>query len=295
MKAFWLVIFGSIVYGFLPIFSKDALDNGFLASNVVLYRFAITAVVCFIIVLLTKKNLKINKKQFIHLMSFGILGNGLTALFITLSLNYISTGLANMIHFGYPAVVMIIMIVFFKEGVHFLKIFSIIFALTGIVLLSNVKGEGDFRGIILVLLTTITYSAYIIANKKSSFSSLDTLVILFYVSLGLSVVLFSYSIIAGTFQIPKTFNLWLDLLAIAILCTVFSLGLLMYGIKKLGSSVAAVLNMFEPTTTVIAGVIIYKEALTLNIIIGSSLVVLSTICIMFLNTREHIRINRNKT
>ena len=62
-----------------------------------------------------------------------------------------------------------------------------------------------------------------------------------------------------------------------ILCTIFSLGLLLYGVKQLGSSLASILNMFEPTTTVIVSALIYDEKLTINIIIGYILIILSTV------------------
>lgn len=54
-------------------------------------------------------------------------------------------------------------------------------------------------------------------------------------------------------------------------------GLLLYGVKQLGSSLASILNMFEPTTTVIVSALIYDEKLTINIIIGSILIILSTV------------------
>ena len=57
----------------------------------------------------------------------------------------------------------------------------------------------------------------------------------------------------------------------------FLLGLLLYGVKQLGSSLASILNMFEPTTTVIVSALIYDEKLTINIIIGSILIILSTV------------------
>ena len=55
--------------------------------------------------------------------------------------------------------------------------------------------------------------------------------------------------------------------------------------KKLGSSLASILNMFEPTTTVIASIFIYKEPLTINIAIGSVLIILSTI-IMVIGSKK---------
>lgn len=271
------VIAGSIAYGFLPILTKNLLSHSFSAASIVFYRFFFTALTCLIIILFTKKSLKVTLRQFIEMMFFGIIGVGLTMFFITKALSYISAGVTNMIHFGYPVVVMTFMALVFKEKITVYKIISIILAITGIILLTRISEVESINGIIYALLTTITYSSYMIANKKASFASLDTIVILFYISAALSVLFFGQALITNNFQFENSFYIWANLLTMALGCTVFSLGLLMYGIKKLGSSMASILNMFEPTTTVIAAIFIYNDPLTFNIFLGSSLIILSTI------------------
>ena len=93
-----LVIIGSIAYGFL-----------------VFYRYFLTAIFLFIIIIVSKKSFKITKRQFIELLIFSIIGLGLTFFFLSQSLLYISAGLSNMIHFGYPVIVLLVMIFMFKE------------------------------------------------------------------------------------------------------------------------------------------------------------------------------------
>ncbi len=280
MKYVIAVVIASIAYGFLPIFVKNARVVGMSANSIVFYRFFFTAIACFFIILATKKSFKTTKKQMIEMSFYGIFGTGLTMLFVTMSLDYISTGLANMLHFGYPAVVMMTMIFIFKEKATPFKIISIILSITGLVILSQIKSDGSLLGIVLALITTITYSAYIIANKKASFSSLDTIVILFYVSIALSIFFFLKAAISGDFHLPTTIYVASNLIGISLMCTVFSLGILMYGVKKLGSSTASVLNMFEPTTTIILGIIIYNEHFNLSILIGSLLIIVSTVFIV---------------
>lgn len=174
-----LVIIGSIVYGFLPIFVKNIIPYDYSSISIVFYRYLFTSIALFIIIIIRKKSFKINKKQFIELFIFSVIGLGLTFYLLSQSLLYISAGLMNMIHFGYPVVVLILMTLIYKEKINLLKILSA---------LSSVNG-----------------------------------------------------------------------------------------VKKLGSSLASILNMFEPTTTVIVSALIYDEKLTINIIIGSILIILSTI------------------
>ncbi|MEI0579893.1 DMT family transporter [Brachyspira pilosicoli] len=272
-----LVIIASIAYGFLPIFTKNIIRENYSSVAIVFYRYAFTAVFLFFIILIRKKSFKIDKRQFLELIIFSIIGLGLTFFFLSLSLLYISAGLTNMIHFGYPVVVIILMAIVYKEKINILKILSVISAVIGIVLLTKVVEVESFKGVIYALITTVTYGVYIISNKNASFAKLDTMVSLFYMSLFVSIVFFIWGISTNSLKMIDSINVFNNFLASSLLCTIFSLGLLLYGVKKLGSSLASILNMFEPTTTVIASIFIYDETLTINILFGSILVVMSTI------------------
>ncbi|MEI0563328.1 DMT family transporter [Brachyspira pulli] len=272
-----LVIIGSIAYGFLPIFVKNIIPYNYSSLSIVFYRYLITAVFLFIIILVTKKSFKITKRQFIELFIFSVIGLGLTFFFLSQALLYISAGLTNMIHFGYPVIVLLIMIFMYKEKANILKVLSMVLAITGIFLLTKVVQVESFLGVIYALITTVTYGVYIVANKKCSFAELDTMVSVFYMSLIVSVVFFIVGIFTNSLQLLNNLYVFYNFAAIALLCTIFSLGLLLYGVKKLGSSLASILNMFEPTTTVVASIFIYNEDLTINIVIGSVLIILSTI------------------
>ncbi len=282
-----LVIIGSIAYGFLPIFVKNIIAYGYSSISIVFYRYLFTSIALFIIIIIRKKNFKnsfkINKKQFIELFIFSILGLGLTFYLLSQALLYMSAGLTNMIHFGYPVVVIILMAIIYKEKINLLKIMSIASSVIGIFLLTKIVAVESFKGIIYALLTTITYSSYIIANKKSSFASLDTMVSLFYMSSIIFITFFITGISTKNLQLLNNIYVFYNFIAISLLCTIFSLGLLLYGIKKLGSSLASILNMFEPTTTVIVSSFIYQEKLTINIIIGSALIILSTVFMIYSN------------
>lgn len=272
-----LVIIGSIAYGFLPIFVKNIIAYNYSSLSIVFYRYFLTAIFLFIIIIVSKKSFKITKRQFIELLIFSIIGLGLTFFFLSKSLLYISAGLSNMIHFGYPVIVLLVMIFMFKEKANILKVLSIVFAVVGIVMLTQVVEVESFLGVVYALITTITYGSYIIANKKCSFAEVDTMVSLFYMSLFVSIAFFIAGMFTGSLQILNNLYVFGNFAAISLVCTIFSLGLLLYGVKRLGSSLASILNMFEPATTVVASIFIYKEELTINIIIGSILIILSTI------------------
>lgn len=278
-----LVIIGSIAYGFIPIFTKNVISYSYSSLFIVFYRYFIASIALFFIIIFTKKSFKVSKRQLLDLFIFSILGLGLTYFLLSESLFYISAGLSNMIHFGYPIVVILIMTTLYKERLDKFKILSSISTIIGIILLTTEVKIESYLGVVYSLLTTITYSIYIISNKQSSFSILDTIVSLFYMSIIISIVFLLSAIYKNSFQLLNNINVLYNFIGISILCTVFSLGLLLYGVKKLGSSLASILNMFEPTTTVLVSTFFYDEKLTIKIIFGSIFILLSTIFIILSN------------
>ena len=278
-----LVIIGSIAYGFIPIFTKNVISYSYSSLSIVFYRYFIASIALFFIIIFTKKSFKVSKRQLLDLFIFSILGLGLTYFLLSESLFYISAGLSNMIHFGYPIVVILIMTTVYKERLDKFKILSSISTIIGIILLTTEVKIESYLGVVYSLLTTITYSIYIISNKQSSFSTLDTIVSLFYLSIIISIVFLLLAIYKNSFQLLNNINVLYNFIGISILCTVFSLGLLLYGVKKLGSSLASILNMFEPTTTVLVSTLFYDEKLTIKIIFGSIFILLSTIFIILSN------------
>lgn len=278
-----LVIIGSIAYGFIPIFTKNVISYSYSSLSIVFYRYFIASIALFFIIIFTKKSFKVSKRQLLDLFIFSILGLGLTYFLLSESLFYISAGLSNMIHFGYPIVVILIMTTVYKERLDKFKILSSISTIIGIILLTTEVKIESYLGVVYSLLTTITYSIYIISNKQSSFSTLDTIVSLFYMSIIISIVFLLSAIYKNSFQLLNNINVLYNFIGISILCTVFSLGLLLYGVKKLGSSLASILNMFEPTTTVLVSTLFYDEKLTIKIIFGPIFILLSTIFIILSN------------
>ena len=67
---------------------------------------------------------------------------------------------------------------------------------------------------------------------------------------------------------------------LALFCTIGALFLLTYGIRALGASTASVLNMLEPVVSLIAGIIVYHEAVSFTSLLGCVFIVISGIVVV---------------
>ena len=293
-KGVLAVVTASFIYGIMPIFIKMALLEGMSSGSVVFYRLFFSAIFSFIIIKVMKIDMTVSKKQLLQMGFFGIMGMGATMALLTVAYNYIPTGLATMIHFTYPLTVTLVMTLIFKEKLSKAKVISCLFALGGIILMADFSVLSVF-GIITALCSGMTYASYVIANKKSSFSTLNGLVIVFYVSCFASVFFGAKAVITKEFMLPVNMVSLVLLCGIALFCTVISLFLINYGIRTLGASNAAIINMLEPIISLIAGIIVYKETMNIKCAIGCVCVVAAgiTAALDSSNNQTTVKVHKN--
>lgn len=293
-KGVLAVVTASFLYGIMPIFTKIVLMEGMTSGSVVFYRLLFSAVVSFLVLKVTKADMYVTKQQFIQLTVFGILGFGATMALLTVAYSLIPTGLATMLHFTYPLFITIVMSVVFKEKISRLKAVSCLCAMSGLVLMADFSRLSAV-GVVLAVCSGVTYACYVIANRKSSFANLPGMVIVFYVSSAAAVFFGLKAAVTKELMLPKNTKCLLLLLAIAVFCTIVTLYLLNYGIKTLGASNASVLNMLEPVVSLLAGIVVYKESVTVLGIMGAVLVVISGLAVAFdvSNSRPKVKVHIN--
>ena len=138
IKGLLFAIVSSATFGLIPLFAIPAIQAGVALNSVLFYRFFISAAVVGVILLFRKTDLRITLKEFITVFILGFFYAG-TALLLTEAYFYIPSGVATTIHFLYPVVVTLIMILFFKDKASVPVIIATALAVTGVYLLS--RGE----------------------------------------------------------------------------------------------------------------------------------------------------------
>ncbi len=279
------VVGASFLYGIMPVFTKRVLLDGMTRNTLVFNRFLFTAVFSFLITRLLKVDLRVSRKQFVLLLLAALIGYGLTATFLTLSYTLIPVGLATMFHFTNPLFVTLIMITAFREKATLFKGLSCLLAAAGLVFMADLSVLNG-TGIILATLSGLTYAFYVIINKKSSLAELDNFTIIFYVGLINSAFFAVRNVLTGDRLLPSTAKAYITIAFIALACTIFALWLLTYGIRTLGASTASVLNMLEPIVSLVAGILVYHDPLSLKSLIGCVLVVAGGVVIVLDRVKE---------
>ncbi|QUH21472.1 DMT family transporter [Alkaliphilus sp. B6464] len=268
-------VLSAIALGVLPIFATLAYKGGTNSITVAFYRFLFSTIILFIYFLIKKISFKINREIIPSMVFASLVGYAATALTLFSSFTYISPGLATILHFIYPALVIFLSFILFKESLSTIKVVSLILSIVGIYILvgfGNVKN--NFTGIMLALASGVFYSIYILSIAHSKIKNIESLLLTFYVSLFSSIGIFVFGIITRTISFKIQFISLIPIVLIA-LSSIYGLVAFAIAVKLIGSSNTSILSTFEPITSIVLSAIIFKEKITINIILGTILIVMS--------------------
>lgn len=271
-------LLSSAAFGFMPIYAKIIYNNGSNPLTVISLRFLLAAIMLLLYFLLAKVDFKVNKAQLIILASIGLLGYTSTGLTLFYSYNYITVGLATTMHFVYPAIVIILNYFIYKESFTKNKIIALLVSITGVYILIGVKTEGlHLGGVILAIASGFCYAACVMGMNNKEIKKLSNLVTVFYFSLFAGVSLIIFTLLSGKFIFPMNTQTTTSIVGISLISTIVSIGLFVKALKIIGASSTSILGTFEPIISIIMGILLFNEKLTITLIIGTILILTSVV------------------
>ena len=280
----------AICYGLIPLFTIP-LKNGEAANqlsdcSIMFYRFALATVIIAVLMLITRRSFKITRGELVTLTYLAFLSDG-SALFLIDGYNYLSSGVATTIHFMYPVVTTIMMMVFYNEARKVSTLLAVLLAVVGVGVLSwQSNGETSLHGVIIELISACCYAFYLIRVNRSRVRNMDGMKLTFYV-MGIGALIFGAEALRqDEFQMITTSVQASHLLLLGIVCTVVTNLCLVMAVQRIGSTMTAVLGALEPLTAVALGCLLMGEDITLNVVLGICLIIPSVIIIIFTRAKH---------
>lgn len=280
-------IVSGITYGMNPLFGVPVLSKGLDVNSLLFYRYGMAVLLMLVFMLVAGKQLKISWKQ---LGMMAIVGTLFTLCSITLFISYkfIPSGIATSVLYVYPIMVALIMM-FFGQRPSWQTWVSIFAGVVGAVLLSF-NGEGgliDWRGIVLVVLSGLCYTLFIIiVNQSKEVKALPNLTLTFYCFLIGTIVLFFFTKCGVELNRMPDASCWLNVIGLAILPTALATITLASATKRIGATKTSVMGILEPLTAIFIGVAVFHEPFTLNVVIGVVLILFSILFMIFTTKKE---------
>lgn len=196
-----------------------------------------------------------------------------------LGLEYMTAGLAGLIVYTYPVIVVVFSYILLDEQTTRYTIVGLALALGGVAVVSGFDPAGaDLLGIVVVLGAALVYASYYLTSHVAV-EDVDPQTLTAYVlpSAGASFVVFGLA--TDSLMIPTTGYEVTLLAAVAIVGTAIPIGAFFAGLAYIGASRASIISSLEPTTAVILGVILLDEPLAPATVVGGLLVLVGVLVI----------------
>ena len=274
-------IAAAVFYGTNPLGAMNLYKDGMTANSTLFYRFGLATLILGVMMLFQRKSFALTRRELGILAVLGVLmGSSSSSLYF--SFNYLDVGIASTLLFVYPVMVAVIMAAMFHEKVTAATVVSILLSLAGIVLLNRTADGSslDAWGVVLVLVSSLTYAVYIVVVNKSSLR-MSSVKLTFYVLLFgvISILAFTYATGAHVQMLPHARD-WLYAAQLALLPTVLSLVLMVVAVHDIGSTPTAIMGALEPMTAVAIGVLVFGEDFTARLAVGIVLILTAVLLII---------------
>lgn len=282
-------LIAAVCYGFIPFFTlpiKQGEPTDYLSDPTILfYRFGFASLMLALVMLVRRKSFKVTRGELVTLIYLSFISDG-SALFLIDGYNYMSSGVATTLHFMYPVVTALIMMIFYNEARRVSTLLAVAMAVGGVAVLSwSTEGNTSITGVIIVLISAVCYALYLIRVNRSRAATMDGGKLVFYVMFIGALIFGAEALRQGNFAPLSTSLQWRNLLSLAFICTFITNISLVFSVKRIGSTMTAVLGALEPLTAVVMGCLVFNEPFSIQVLAGILLIIPAVIIIIFTRKR----------
>lgn len=275
-------LLSSASFGLIPLFTIPAMQAGMQFESILFYRFLFACLALGGILLVNGQSLRIKRQDIPSLFLLALLYL-MSAVFLFWGYKFMASGVATTIHFMYPVLTTLIMMLFFKEKKSGWRIAAIASAVAGVYFLSGgdtKTGSFSFLGLFIVLLSALGYALYLVTMSQLKIGQMKGLLLTFYVFLFGGILLFIGTETISQLQPISKWHTAGNLILLALIPTVVSNLALVRAVKSIGSTLTSVLGAMEPVTAVCVGIFLFGEAFTTSIGVGIALIIAAVIVII---------------
>lgn len=272
-----IVLLAAFSSALLPTFAKFAYKNDLTVMTVLFFRFSLPAVVLFAFLLITKQNIRVDKKTLFGLFLLGGVFNTLQATAYFSSFKYIPVSLAVLISYTYPAFTAIVSFLWDHEPITWKIILSFISCFAGLVLMVGTNlDQINIMGVILATTASLLFTVYVVISnkivKKVPPLITSSYIVLFSAVGTLVLSLFGADKISMDFQSAA----WPWIMGLVIFSALAVINFIK-GIEILGPTKASILCSSEPLFGVVVAMILFQEKLTGIQLVGAAGIIMGAI------------------
>lgn len=269
-KGYLYIILAAVIFSTMEITGK-MISGQINPYQLTFIRFLIGGLVLlpFSIKEIKERKLQLNHKDFLYFLFTGILCVVVCMSFFQLAVLYTKASTVAIVFSTNPIFTVPFAYVILKEKVTKRTLISLLISVVGILFILNpFKVSSDFKGIILAVLSAITFSLYSVIGKLrmkkyGGFISNCFTFLLGDAVLLIGLLIFRIPIISGI----NTSNI-IELIYLGVVVTGFGYVFYFLAMKETSATTASMVFFIKPALAPLLALIILHESLPLNTIIG---------------------------
>ena len=289
LAGFFITLTGAIFFSTKAIFVKLAFQSTHVDAITLLSLRMLFSLPFYLLAawLVSKKeNVQpLSRRDWLLILTMGILGYYLSSLFDFIGLQYVSAGLERLILFLYPTFAILINTFFFKTKLGRIQVIALVLTYLGIgiayfgELQLDTSNPQLFFGSFMIFLCAITYSFYLVGTGRMV-QRVGVTRYTAYAMLAATIGIFINFLLTHNIQsIPFSITLTGYAIALAIVATVLPSFMMTNGMKRIGSNNVSIITSIGPVSTIIQAHFFLGEKIIAAQILGTSLVIAGVILI----------------
>lgn len=187
------------------------------------------------------------------------------------AVEYISVGLTALLFFTFPIIIAVIVTVFRIEPAHPVKLFAIILAFAGLILmLGSSVGDADWRGVALALAAAVCTAINGVLVARF-FGRINAFVITFHFSWTALIMIILIGVFLADVRMPTTPGGWGGVAGVAIL-QASAMPMYLYALSRIGALKAGMFTNVQPVTSIFEAWWWFDEVLGMLQALGGAIV-----------------------
>lgn len=277
-----LCLLSAVAFGAMAIFGKLAYDDGVTVGDLLLVRFGIAAGVLLLVVRARGGFGGLPRRTVLAAFGMGAVGYAAQSASYFAALDRIDASLVALLLYVYPVLVMVGAVVLGRESWSGRRTAALVLALGGmlLVLTGAATGRFDLLGTVLGLTAALVYTAYILTGHRL-LAGIEPIALTALVCCGAATTYAVSSAVRGGPTLDFGAAGWGWLVAIALVSTCGAIVLFFAGLARVGPSVAAILSVLEPLTTVALAAAVFGESLSPSQLLGGTLVLVAVLVVQW--------------
>lgn len=270
-------LLSAVGFGITPMLASGVLGAGMDPIALAFWRCLLVVPVLLLMVLLTPDSgFRMQPRQVLQVAVLSLLGAVITGILLISSYDYLDTGSATTLNFTYPIFVLLLGGIFFHQKITVWDVGCFALCSVGIVLLCGFGGQLSWKGFGLALGSGITFGGYLMYLEQSRImEKLHIVTFTFYYFLFGAVMLLPIVLLGGKLTFHLSASVWGQTVLYALLCGFLCTFALQLGVERIGSKLASIISTLEPVVTLVVGVAVLHEQVTIVNWIGVAVILIA--------------------